>query len=324
MQGDFFLTQWVFLGMRWLFENVTGESIVLTVVISTFVIRALTIIGDIKSRQSSMKMQAIQPQMEKIRKKYERDPEKLNRETQKLMRENNVSMFGGCLPMLFTMPLFFVFIAAFRQWGNEMMVKLIVALEENPEAGVEMFEKFRFLWVHNMWMPDNGMQPVIQTAESFLSEANKLPRLLYFRDNPAALQLFEQLGFFVKDANGAYSIAEVTEAVAAKYNEIVAPCVELYAGYNNGWFIFPIVCAGTTWLSTWILQRNQPSTNDAAASSTKMMTWMMPAMIFVFCLTTNSAFALYWTISNVLSLFTSIIINKTLAAKYQPAEGAQK
>ena len=74
MQGDFFLTQWVFLGMRWLFENVTGESIALTVVISTLIIRTITIFGDIKSRKSSLKMQAVQPQLDRIQKKYEKDP----------------------------------------------------------------------------------------------------------------------------------------------------------------------------------------------------------------------------------------------------------
>jgi len=322
VQGDFFLTQWAFLGMRWLFENVTGQSVALTVIISTIIIRALTVIGDIKSRQSSMKMQAIQPQMDKLRKKYERDPQRLNLETQKLMKENNVSMFGGCLPMLFTMPLFFVFIAAFRQWGNEMVVKLIVALEENPEAGVEMFKSFKFLWVNNIWQPDNGMQPVIANAQNFLSEANKLPKLMYFRDNPAAAQLFERLGFFVKDAQGVYSLAEVTDTVIAKYNEIVKPCVDVYQGYNNGWFVFPVLCGGTTWLSMWLTTRNQPE--SAAANSTKMMNWMMPAMTFVFGLTMNTAFTLYWTVSNVVSMFTTFIINRSFAKQQAAAEGETK
>jgi len=323
VQGDFFMTQWVFLGMRWLFEHVTGQNIALTVVISTIIIRALTVIGDIKSRQSSMKMQAIQPQMEKIRKKYERDPEKMNRETQKLMKENNVSMFGGCLPMLFTMPLFFIFIAAFRQWGNEMVVKLIVALEESPDTAMEMFESFKFLWVNNIWQPDNGMQPVIASAQNFLNETNKIPHLLYFRDNPAAAQLFEELGFFVKDAEtGKYVLAELTDAVIARYDAIVKPCVDMYAGYNNGWFIFPVLCGGTTWLSMWITTRNQPE--SAAANSTKMMNWMMPIMTFVFGLTMNTAFTLYWTISNVVSMITTFVINKSFEKQKAALEGEAK
>ena len=318
--------------MRWLYENVTGESIVLTVVISTIIIRALTLIGDIKSRQSSMKMQAIQPELDKVRKKYESNPDKMNRETQKLMKANNVSMFGGCLPMLFTMPLFFIFIAAFRQWGNEMMVKLIVLLNENEQAGVEFFKNFRFLWVHNMWMADSGAQPVIATAQNFLASANNLNKLLYLQENPAAGQLFEQLGFFVKDATvkSGYAMANIKDAnvlaqVTATYDRIVEPCVKLYEGLNNGWFVFPLVCGGTTWLSSWLMTRGQKA-NDTTGT-TKIMQWVMPIMTFVFCLTSNAAFALYWTISNLVSMVTTFLINKVFSKKTTDvvsAEGTDK
>lgn len=309
MQGDFFLTQWAFLGMRWLYESLTNGSLVLTILISTIIIRGVSVFGDIKSRQSSAKMQAIQPDLERLRKKYAKDPQRLNVEQQKLMKSKNVSMFGGCLPMLITMPLFFVFIAAFRQWGFEMMVKLILTVEENPEAGVEMFKGFKFLWVNNMWQPDNGLKPVIQTAAEFLNNA-KLPNLLFFRDNPAALQRFVDLGFFVKSGD-LYSVATVTEDLIARYNQIVAPCVELYAGYNNGWFVLPVLAAGTTFLSSWIMMRGQPK-NDAASGTNKVMQWMMPLMSLWVCLTYNSSFALYWTFSNIFSLFTGVLINRAM------------
>ena len=62
MVGDFPLTQWAFLGMRWLYETLTNENIVLTIIIATLLIRLLTVFGDIRSRKSSMKMAAVQPQ----------------------------------------------------------------------------------------------------------------------------------------------------------------------------------------------------------------------------------------------------------------------
>ena len=130
--------------MRWLYEALTNESIVLTIIIATLIIRGLTVFGDINSRRSSMKMAAVQPELDKLRKKYEKDPQRLNTEQQKLMRERGVSMFGGCLPMLITMPLFFIFIAAFRQWGSEMMVRLILALDDNKDKGLELFQTFKF------------------------------------------------------------------------------------------------------------------------------------------------------------------------------------
>lgn len=328
MQGDFFLTQWAFLGMRWLYEHLTNGSIVLTVIISTVLIRALTVIGDIKSRQSSMKMQAIQPQIDRIQKKYQNDPQRLNAETQKLMKANNVSMFGGCLPMLFTLPLFFVFIAAFRQWGNEMMVKLILTLQENQEAGIEMFKEFKFLWINNMWQPDSGIQPVITSAKTLFASQNSIQKLLLFKEHPEYLQVFEELGFFVKDAaTGGYTVAEFGEELIAKYNEIVAPCVEVYKGYNNGWFVLPVVCGVTTWLSTWLMNKmttRTQQTKSPSNNSMQMMNWLMPIMTFVFCLTTNACFALYWTVSNVVSLFTTFLINRSFANKAEEQTTGQE
>ena len=323
MQGDFFLTQWAFLGMRWLFESLTGESIILTIIIATLIIRGLTVVGDIRSRKSSMKMQAVQPQLDKIRKKYEKDPQKLQAEQSKFMRENGVSMFGGCLPMLITLPLFFIFIAAFRQWGNEMTVRLIIALQDNTDKGLELFKSFKFFWVNNLWMPDNGFSPVIATAKEFFGSANsKLPQLLYFQEHPEALQKFVDLGFFIKDSAGNYSMASVTDELTATYNALVQPCADLYQGYNNGWFIFPVLAGGTTYLSTWIMQRQQPQ-NNAAGNTNKIMQWAMPIMSFVFCLQYNASFAVYWTFSNIFSLGTSLLINKSFAKKRAALEEAQ-
>lgn len=315
MQGDFFLTQWAFLGMRWLYETLTNESIVLTVIIATLIIRCLTVFGDIKSRKSSMDMQRIQPQLDKIRKKYENDPQRLNVEQRKIMKENNVSMFGGCLPMLFTLPLFFVFIGAFRQWGNEMMAKLIVTMDADPAAGLEFFKHFKFLWVNNMWAADNGFKPVIMQATEFFSKANaKLPNLLYFIENPSALETFVRLGFFTPAQGGGYTLAAATEQLTARYNELLAPCINLYAGQNNGWFIFPLLACVTTFFSSWIMMRKQPKT-DATGGSSKMMQYTMPLLSFWFCLTSNAAFALYWTASNVFSLITTILINRRFDQK---------
>ena len=314
MAEDFFLTKWAFLGMRWLYEVLTNENIVLTIIIATLTIRLLTVLGDIRSRKSSIKMAAIQPQLDKVKKKYANDPQKLNAESQKIMRENGASMFGGCLPMLITMPLFFIFIAAFRQWGNEMMVRLILTLDDNKEKGVELFQTFKFFWVNNLWMPDNGFSPVIATATEFFGKANAtLPKLLYFKDHPEALQRFVDLGFFIKDGS-TYTLAAVSDQLSASYNAIMAPCAELYQGYNNGWFIFPILAGGSTYLSTWIMQKNQPK-SDATASTNKIMNWLMPAMSFVFCLQYNASFAVYWTFSNIFSLGTSLLINRSFAKK---------
>ena len=297
--------------MRWLYENI--GSVFLTILISTVVLRGLTVFSDIKTRKSSMKMQAIQPEIQRLQKKYQNDPQRMNREQQKLMKERGVSMWGSCLPMLITMPLFFCFIAAFRFWGYEMTLRLIT--EEAGDA-MELFKSFKFLCINNIWQPDNGFAAVVQSGESFLATQN-LHKLLYLQNNPEIWQKLMDMGiaartYFV-DNDGVMQTAFrflTTESAVAAYNQAVQPFIDLYAGYNNGWFILPVLSGVTQFLASWIMQRNQPKTDNPAAGSGKMMMYIFPIMSFVFCLSYNAAFAVYWTLSSVLMVVVNLYMNK--------------
>ena len=297
--------------MCWLYENI--GSVFFTILISTVVLRGLTVFSDIKTRKSSMKMQAIQPEIQRLQKKYKDDPQRMNREQQKLMKERGVSMWGSCLPMLITMPLFFCFIAAFRFWGYEMTLRLIT---EEADQAMELFKSFKFLWVNNIWQPDNGLSAVVQSGQSFLATPD-LANLLFLKDNTEVWQKLMDLGiaarsYFV-DNNGVmqqtYRFLTSESAIAA-YNQAVQPFLDLYAGYNNGWFILPILSGVSQFFASWLMQRNQPKTDNPAAGSGKMMMYIFPIMSFVFCLSYNAAFAIYWTLSSVLMLLVNLYMNK--------------
>lgn len=315
MQGGFFLTNWFLLGMKWIYGNV--ESVFLTILIFTVLLRILTVFSDIQTRKSSAKMALIQPELQKLQKKYANDPQKLNAAHQKLMKDNGVSMWGSCLPMLITLPLFFCFIAAFRYWGYEETIKLLVS--DNAE---ELLRSYKFLWVNNIWQPDNGLYPVIMEGSKFLTEANvkDLNRLLYLQENTAIWQQLVDIGIAVNN-NGAYSFL-TTEAAIAAYNKAVEPLMQVYAGYNNGWFILPILAGGTNFLSSWLLQRGQPQ-NDVAASTNKMMMYMFPIMSVWICLTSNSAFSVYWILSSLLMVVVNIALNKKYP-RNTPVKEAEK
>lgn len=329
MTGDFFLTEWFFLGMRWLCENVLSNNIFLTILISTLILRLIMLYPDIKQRQSTAKMQAIQPRIQQLQERYKNDPRKVQLEQTKLMKENGVSMFGGCLPMLLTIPLLFCFIAAFRFWGYEQNVKMLLEMDHNittaqeTDATPEISETFlnsKFLWINNIWQPDNGFSPVVMPAEEFFNIPN-IERLVYFRDNPEAFEKYKELGFYSDDYNS-MSEEEKTafnEARIAKYNELTAPLTNTYAGYNNGMFILPILATGLQFLYAWYIQRKQTKAQQAAGNSPqqgaamgKVMTYLMPIMSFFFCLSATSAFAVYWTLSSLFMLAINLILQKTI------------
>jgi YidC/Oxa1 family membrane protein insertase len=58
-----------------------------------------------KSLVSAEAMKKLQPQMEQIRKKFADDKERQNMEMMKLYQEAKVNPLGGCLPLLFQLPI---------------------------------------------------------------------------------------------------------------------------------------------------------------------------------------------------------------------------
>ena len=57
--------------------------------------------------RSMAKMRALAPQMEELRKTYGDDRQKMGQKTMELYKTEGVSPFGGCLPLLVPMPIFF-------------------------------------------------------------------------------------------------------------------------------------------------------------------------------------------------------------------------
>ncbi len=57
--------------------------------------------------KSQHKMQMVQPELKKLQKKYKNDPQRLNQEMMQLYKAYKVNPFGGCLPLLIQMPIFF-------------------------------------------------------------------------------------------------------------------------------------------------------------------------------------------------------------------------
>jgi YidC/Oxa1 family membrane protein insertase len=106
--------KYLFLALRAINQHVSanwGWDIVWLTVLINIVILPLRV----KTMQSGLKMQRIQPQMDAIKAKYKNlkvtDPKRneMNVEIMQLQKDNGVNMFGGCIPTLIQMPLLFAF-----------------------------------------------------------------------------------------------------------------------------------------------------------------------------------------------------------------------
>ncbi len=77
------------------------------IILLTLFIRLALMPLTIKQTHSMYEMQRIQPKIKELQKKYKDDKQKLQEETLKFYQENKVNPFGGCLPLILQMPVFF-------------------------------------------------------------------------------------------------------------------------------------------------------------------------------------------------------------------------
>ena len=106
----------------------------LAIIFLTAMIKAITWPLQSIANRSGKRMQALAPKLKELQAKHKDQPEKLNTETFAMYREYGVNPFGGCLPALVQMPVFF-----------SLYYMLQNAVELRGQS---------FLWVHDLTQPD--------------------------------------------------------------------------------------------------------------------------------------------------------------------------
>jgi len=106
--------KYLFLSLQFIHSHISSNW-GWAIIILTLLINILILPLRIKTMQSGLKMQRIQPQMDAIKERYKKykatDPKRneMNSEIMKLQKDNGVNMFGGCIPTLIQLPLLFAF-----------------------------------------------------------------------------------------------------------------------------------------------------------------------------------------------------------------------
>jgi YidC/Oxa1 family membrane protein insertase len=97
-------------------------------------------------------MKSIQPKINELRLKYKNDAKRLNVEIMNLYRSRKMNPFGGCLPMLLQIPIF---------WGLFTMLRNAVELRHSP---------FIF-WLRDLSMKDPiYVLPILMGVTMFLQQ----------------------------------------------------------------------------------------------------------------------------------------------------------
>ncbi len=249
-----------------------------SIVLLTIFFKLVLLPLDIKQKKGMRKQKKLQPQIDAINKKYANDKEMQSKKTMEFYKKEGYSPFSGCLPMIIQLPIFFAFFGALRALAGSQIFELYeLAKVVSPET----ISLESWLWVKNLWQPD-----------TFLSSATIIP-------------LFEKVKIYS-------ALSELTD-----FDTVMEPLRKIYEGFTNGWFVLPLAAGGMSFLQSKLTMPapKAASANSKNPMSGKMMKYFLPLFSVFICVTSSAAFALYWTVSNIVSVVSNLILDKVLDAK---------
>lgn len=259
------------------------ENYGLAIILFTIVVKLLLLPLNIRSQRAMKKQQRIQPALAELQKKYANDKEKLQAEMMKLYRENNVSMTGGCLPLLIQMP---ILIALYQVIQKPLTYLLNVDWSSATDKVQALINKTGSA----LQVSDLTGSRQIELA----SMANNNPGIA---DEWAINFNFLGLDLSKNPMEG------ISRLFSGDFSELSVVLL----------IIIPILAVFTSWLSMKITQIKQANNADnPAASTTSTMNMLMPLMTGVFTISLPSGIGLYWTVSSVCQILQHLALNKYL------------
>jgi YidC/Oxa1 family membrane protein insertase len=149
-----FIAKPLYLALRFLFEHGVGNW-GWAIIIITVIFNVALLPTRIMMMKSSLKMMRIQPKVEALKKRYAHlkmnDPKRseMNAEMMALYKTEGVNMYGGCLPLVLQMPLFFAY---YRVLANAVELR-----------------QAQWFWLHDLSMPDpHYILPILIIVSMFL------------------------------------------------------------------------------------------------------------------------------------------------------------
>ena len=301
-----------------------------SMVVFTILVRLVLTPFDIKSRVSMRKTQKLQPQQMALQKKYANDKEKLNAKLAELYKKEHINPLSSCLPLLLTWPVIIAVFAAMRMVANKELLMQLTQILNNEMPTLE-----RWLWIKNLWMPDSPFATYMPDVQSL-----QLVDYQVWNDVSAKLAaagtIPQALSFVDRNAMMAYITDVVTPFIAS---DVYAPYIAPVAGlgnlsilglirftiyqHGNGWFVLPILSVVTQIIMQNMTMKQTMQANPQAGSQ-KTMLYVMTFMSLYFCAIYNSAFALYWVVSNIYALVENIAFDRYFKAQDRKAAKAEE
>ncbi|QUI21087.1 YidC/Oxa1 family membrane protein insertase [Vallitalea pronyensis] len=286
-----------------MFSSIGIESLGISIILFTVIIRILMLPLAFKQQKSMLGMQAIQPKLKKIQDKYKnkKDAESQNKmrmEMSTLYQENNVSPFGGCLPLLVQFPI---------------IMSLFAVLRNIPAYIVNIKNIYLGIIATIKGVPD------YTTLITSVNEASKTPIRNF--DPMVDDKVVDLLGSFSSDKwvdfqNTFSSVADKVEPMVNQLSD-----VNYFFGINLAdnpdlmsiGLLIPLLNLVVQFLVMKTSQaRSAGKMDQKQATTNKTMMYTMPLITVFFVLSMPAGLGLYWLTSSSFQFVQQVIINNHL------------
>lgn len=235
----------------------------------TIISKLIMLPFQMKSKKSMIGMQRIQPKMKELEKKYKNDKERYAIAVQKLYKEENVSLMGGCLPLLITMPIMFGLYAVVRQPLTFMFGLSQDIISKIAEiVGVSL----------------NGMSTSTMEIQIAAAMGN------YVNQIHAIVPNLKIIDFYFLGIN----LAEVPSFTVINTLWIIP----ILSGISSFFY---------SWIAK--KYQGNTEANAQAASMNNMMTYIMPLMSVYIAFVVPAGLGFYWIVNNLLMIAQEPLLN---------------
>ena len=293
-----------------LFYSLTG-SYGVSLILFTLVIKLILLPFQMKSKKSMVRMSRMSGKMQEIQKKYANTQMKMQEEMQKLYAEQGVNPMSGCLwsflPLPILMALYYiirepiVYFMNFGTRGNGLKVL---------EAAKEVVTSIGLSWstTTSGETVRDGIYAQIEIVKHLSDNASNPAVQKFFAENPNWVNVdYHFLGMDLSTVP--------SDAFAMLKTGITLGAI--------GLILIPILSAAFQVLTMKITMKGQPM-EGAAASSNKMMMWMMPLMSLWIGFTLPAALGVYWIAQSAFSAIQEAILGRFYNTKLEEQENERQ
>jgi len=286
----------------------------ITLILFTIVVKLITLPFTAKSKKSMMKMARLTPRIKELEAKYANDRAKYNTEVSNLYRSEKVKPTAGCLWTILPLVIIIILYSLIRQPYTSMfaltaeefdilkngLTNVGVDVAGIIESAKAAYAELPIAQAVHQNMP--ALQALAAT-DAELAGVMNLIQDIDFTFLGIDLSQIPKFGFFLE--KGVWSSPDLWQKL--------------------GLFLVPIFAGLSQLLASIVSQKTNDSVaqGQSAASSTKMMLYLMPIMSIWFSFIMPAGIGVYWVANSVVSMIQDLVLTKHYRKVYD-AEDAEK